>query len=42
MAALKRNVRVEFGKIPEVMVQKFIMNMKKRGTSWLACPPSST
>ena len=30
MATLKRKVRVEFGKIPEVMVQKSIMNMKKR------------
>ena len=31
MAALKRKVRVEFGKIPEVLMQKSIMNMKKRG-----------
>ena len=31
MAAVNRKVRVEFGKIPEVMVQKTIMNMKKRG-----------
>ena len=28
MAALKRKVRVEFGKIPEKMFQKSIMNMK--------------
>jgi hypothetical protein len=30
MAALKRKVRVECGKIPEVMFQKSIKNMKKR------------
>ena len=30
MAVVKRKVRVEFGKIPEVMVQKSIMDMKKR------------
>jgi hypothetical protein len=28
---LKRKVRDEFGKIPEVMFQKSIMNMNKRG-----------
>ena len=28
MAALKRKVRVELGKIPEKMFQKSIMNMK--------------
>ena len=31
MTALKRKIKVEFGKIPELMVQKSIMNMKKRG-----------
>jgi hypothetical protein len=31
MAALKRTARVEFGKIPEVMLQKSIMKRKKRG-----------
>ena len=31
MAALKSKVRAEFGKIPEVMVQKSIMKLKKRG-----------
>jgi hypothetical protein len=30
MTSLKRKVRVEFGKIPEVMVQQSIMDMKKR------------
>jgi hypothetical protein len=30
MAALKMQVRVEFGKIPDVMFQKSIMDMKKR------------
>ena len=30
VAALKRKVRVEFGKIPDVMFQKSIMDMKKR------------
>ena len=31
MTALKRKIKVVFGKIPELMVQKSIMNMKKRG-----------
>jgi hypothetical protein len=31
MAALKWKIRVEFGKIPEVMAQRSTMNMKKRG-----------
>jgi hypothetical protein len=35
VAALKKKVRVEFGKIQEVMVQKSIMDMKKRRPSWL-------
>ena len=31
MTAVKRKVRIEFGKIREVVVQKTIMNMQKRG-----------
>ena len=30
MTALKRKIKVEFDKIPELIVQKSIMNMKKR------------
>ena len=33
---------VEFGRIPEVMVQKSIMNMKKRGDLMVGVPPHSS
>ena len=39
MAALKRKVRVEFGKIPEVMLQRSIRNKKKRGDLMVGVSP---
>ena len=41
MTALKRKIKVEFGKIPELMVQKSIMNMKKRGALMVGLGVSS-
>ena len=41
MTALKRKIKVEFGKIPELMVQKSIMNMKKRGALMVGVGVSS-
>ena len=31
MAALKRKIKTEFERIPDMMVKKAILNMKKRG-----------
>ena len=41
MTALKRKIKIEFGKIPELMVQKSIMNMKKRGALMVGVGVSS-
>jgi hypothetical protein len=35
MTAVKRKIRAEISKIPEVFVQKFIMNIRG-GTSWIS------
>ena len=40
MTALKRKIKVEFDKIPEVMVVKSVMNMKKRGALMVAAEGS--
>ena len=34
LAALKRKIKSEFERIPEVIVIKSIQNMKRRGVSW--------
>jgi hypothetical protein len=36
MAALKRKIKAEFARIPDMMVQRAILNMKKRGELMVA------